>query len=322
MTSIKNIWNKYKKGTATSKEKAELLEALNKNDADFEEVLHANWKKSNSIKVSNKEKNVAWNKLADTIGIRKRSVIRLYQYGAAAGLAALIALSVFLYSATNNIVEVQVTSGEQIKQVLLPDGSKVWVNHGSSISYPKKFESESRNLVLEGNAFFEVEKNPSKPFTVETDGLLVKVLGTSFDISNFKDEPSTVSVKSGKVEVSHIASDSKITLVKGEQSNYDLKLGNLVKTAFDSMSIMAWRNDTLHFENLELGQAIRQIERKYGVRILCSNSELLKTKIRASYKSESLDTVLTDLAFMTDFDFDKNEKNNEITLKPNYMNKN
>ncbi|MBS9461070.1 FecR domain-containing protein [Flagellimonas sp. 389] len=322
MASIQEIWNKYKLGKADLNEKRKLIKAIDDEDAQLEDILHTNWKKQKALKVSSKEKNKAWNRLTDSTTIKKQKVIKLYKYGIAASLAILVASAMLIYSSLYTTIEVHVASGEKIKEVILPDGSKVWINNASSISYPKRFDSDSRNLVLEGNAFFEVKKNPAKPFIVQTDGLSVKVLGTSFDVYNFKGESSTVSVKSGKVEVAHSDSNSKIVLVKNEQSKYDLGLNKLVKTTFDSEWIMAWKNDTLHFENLELGNAIKQIERKYGVRIICADPKLLETRIRASYKSEPLDTILNDLAFMTNFNFNIDTKKNEITLKPIPMDKN
>lgn len=315
MASLREIWKRFKLGKADIKEKKRLLEAIDNEDTDLEGILYADWKNTKVAKIGRKERNEAWENLAHSIDIKKRNIIQLYRYGVAAGMAALIGLSIFLYLAADHTVEVQVASGEKVKEVLLPDGSRVWINHASSISYPKKFGPESRNLVLKGHAFFEIEKNPSKPFLVDTEGLSIKVLGTSFDVYNFKDESATVSVKSGKVEVSHSDSDSKIVLLANERSLYDSEQERLVKTTFDSETIMAWRNNVLYFENLELGQAIKQIERKYGVHIICADPELLGIRIRASYAVEPLDSVLTDLAFMTNFDFKKNENNNEITLK-------
>ena len=322
MASLKEIWNRYKLGKADIKEKKKFLEAIDNEDAELDRILYADWKNTGTGKIGRREKNRAWDNLAHTIDIKKRKVVHLYRYGIAASVAACVALTIFLYSTADHNIEVQVASGEKVKEVLLPDGSRVWINHASSISYPKEFGPESRNLILKGHAFFEIEKNPSKPFLVETDGLVVKVLGTSFDVYNFKDESSAISVESGKVEVSHSDSDSKIVLLANERSIYDSGQGRLVKTTFDSETILAWRNNVLHFENLQLGQAIKQIERKYGVHIICTDPELLGIRIRASYTVEPLDSVLTDLAFMTNFDFEKNENNNEITLKPMDMGEN
>lgn len=322
MASLKEIWNRYKLGKADIKEKKKLLEAIDNEDVELDGILYADWKDTRTGKIGRKEKTRAWDNLAHSIAIKKRKVIHLYRYGVAASVAACVALATFLYPTTDHTIEVQVASGEKVKEVLLPDGSRVWINHASSISYPKEFGPESRNLILQGHAFFEIERNPSKPFLVETNEIAVKVLGTSFDVYSFKDESSTVSVESGKVEVSHTDSDSKIVLLANERSVYDSEQGHFGKTTFDSKTIMAWRNNVLHFENLELGQAIKHIERKYGVHIVCTDPGLLGIRIRASYTVEPLDTVLTDLAFMTNFDFEKNENNNEITLKPMDMGEN
>ena len=315
MTSIREIWSKYSKGKASANEKKKLIQAIDNEDSELNHIFAEKW---NSVKPSHQdleEQARVWGNIVPQVGINKRRKPYFYRYAVAAAIAVIVSLSLFFVVSNNQMIEVQVASGEPVKEIMLPDGSKVWVNHGSTLSFPKTFSSKTRNIKLEGHAFFEVEKNPKKPFIIKADGIQVRVLGTSFEVYDFKNEPQRVSVRTGKVEVLHTYSDSNIYLEKNEQTFYDYEKDKLVKVPIDSEIAIAWRNNVLHFENIPLHRAIKQIERKFGVSINCSDSTLLHKKIRAVYKNESLDTVLSDLTFVTSSTY--TNTNNEITLKSN-----
>lgn len=318
MASIKEIWRRYQSGKATSKDKQELIKAIDNKDAELDRIFNADWGASKDFKTDPDEIQHAKKRLLEELGLTKKRKRAFHGYRIAASVLILIGLSLFLYLRNRDtIITIEAASGKTIEQVVLPDGSKVWINHGSSISYPKDFSPESRRLQLVGNAFFDVVRDPSKPFIIETRKLNVKVLGTSFDVYCYADEPSSVTVQTGKVEVSHPRSSAKIQLIKNERSVLDPESGTFQKVKTDSGMGIAWRNNVLQFENMELGQVLKNVERKYGVKINCPDTLLLKSRIRAHYKNEPLDTVLSDLAFMTNFAYSKNEKTNEITLKPN-----
>ncbi|MDC6367616.1 MULTISPECIES: FecR family protein [Flavobacteriaceae] len=315
MTSIREIWSKYNKGKASIEEKKKLLQAIDNNDQELDQILSEKWSSAQPGNEDTEGQHKLWDNIAVQLRAKNQKKKHFYRYGIAAGIAILVSLFLLLKTYNNPIMKVEVASGEKVKEIMLPDGSKVWIDHGSGISYPKTFTSEARNIKLNGHAFFEVAKNPEKPFLIKTEGMEVKVLGTSFDVYNFKNEPQSVSVRTGKVEVLHTRSNSKIYLEKNEKTFYDPFQETLIKVPVDSEIAIAWRNNVLHFENIPLYQAIRQIERKYDVNINCSDSTLLLKKIRAVYKNEPLDTVLSDITFVTSSTY--TNMKNEIILKSN-----
>ena len=319
MASVKEIWNRYINGNATIEDKKALIEAIDKSDGELEELFLNDWDTSKDFDVDQDEVRRAKIKLLEELGLNGRRKTNFSVYRIAAGILILVGLSLFLHLKNRgDDIRIEVALGKRIEQVVLPDGTKVWINNGSTISYPKDFLSSStRKVSLLGNAFFEVVRDTMRPFVIETGKLNVKVLGTSFDVYCYQDEPSRVTVKTGKVEVLHTNSGSKIQLVKNEQSLYDRQSKTLQKVKTNSKMSIVWRDNVLQFENMELRQVLKRVERKYGVKINCPDTLLLKSRIRASYNNEPLDTILSDLAFMTNFDYTKNEKTNEITLKPN-----
>lgn len=321
MTAIKSLWEKYIEGNASQKEKRKLLQAIDDQDAEFDEIFLNRWEAAHEVLQNKLEIEQARKKLHSEIDFDTTPVALRYRYGVAASIAALLTLSFFLYTKTldNTMVEISVASGDSVKEVVLPDGSMVWVNNGSFISYPEDFGVENRSITLRGNAFFDVVKDSLKPFLINTGKLNVKVIGTSFDVYSFKDEPARVSVKTGKVEVLHTKSKSKIQLIANEQSSFDSLTNKMVKAkiGFDQS---LWRDNILQFENLHLNYVLKRIERKYNVRFKCTDSVLLQSRVRASYENEPLDTILSDLAFMINFEYSKNEEN-EITLNPLDMKK-
>ncbi len=318
MESLKEIWNRYRNGKATVEDKKELIQAIDNNDAELDEIFSNDLDAIKEFKIDQDEINRAKKKLLTELGLTKKRKTNSIRLKVAASLVLFLGISLFLYWANkDNIVKIEVASGEEIEQVVLPDGSMVWLNNGSEISYEKDFLSSStRKVTLLGNAFFDVERDTLKPFVIETGKLNIKVLGTSFDVYCYENEPSRVTVKTGKVEVSHTNSGTEVQLAKNEQSMFSVPSGKLQKIRANPDISIAWLNNELQFENMELGQALKRVERKYGVKINCMDTLLLKSRIRASYKNEPLDTILSDLAFMINFDYTKNVKTNEITLKP------
>ncbi|MHA7831258.1 MAG: FecR family protein [Flagellimonas sp.] len=321
MTAIKSLWEKYIEGKASQKEKRKLLQAIDDQDAEFDEIFLNRWEAAQEVLENKLEIEQARKKLHSEIDFHTIRIALRYRYGVAASIAALLTLSFFLYTKTmvNAMVEISVASGDSVKEVVLPDGSTVWVNNGSLISYAEDFGVENRSINLRGNAFFEVVKDSLKPFLINTGKLNVKVLGTSFDVYSFMDEPTRVSVKTGKVEVLHTKSKSKIELIANEQSSFDSITDKMVKkkVGFDQS---LWRDNILQFENLRLKYVLKRIERKYDVRFKCDDSVLLQSRVRASYENETLNAILSDLAFMINFEVSKN-KENEITLNPLDMKK-
>ncbi|MGX5817874.1 FecR family protein [Chitinophaga lutea] len=148
-------------------------------------------------------------------------------------------------------------------RVQLPDGSRVWLNAGSTLKYPVSF-GKDRTVALTGEAYFEVAKDAARPFAVTVNNMTVQVLGTSFNVSAYNDEPAfTTTLLEGAVRV--VSGDRKLTLAPGQQSVLQTASGRFELGAGDTDGAMAWKNGLFSFRNAELSAVMRQISRWYDV---------------------------------------------------------
>lgn len=153
-------------------------------------------------------------------------------------------------------------------QVVLPDGTKVWLNAASTLKFPTAFTGNERNVGLTGEAYFEVAKNPGKPFRVTSAGQTIEVLGTHFDVNAYDDEPV---IKTTLLEGSiKLNSGSKNAVLKpGQQAT--LSLSGLtpirVKNDIDVDAVMAWKNQLFEFNHDNIQTIMRQVSRWYDVDI-------------------------------------------------------
>jgi transmembrane sensor len=150
-------------------------------------------------------------------------------------------------------------------QIILPDGSKVWLNSVSSLRYPAVFNDKERNVELKGEAFFEVARNTEKPFIVKTSAMSVMVTGTQFNVMAYSDEKYTAAtLVEGSINVSN--NISNMVLRPGEQvvSNDGAKLS---KNIVDVEQNIAWKNGLFQFSNSDIRTVMNQISRWYDVTI-------------------------------------------------------
>lgn len=154
--------------------------------------------------------------------------------------------------------------------VTLADGTHVWLNSGSQLSYPTKFKSDSRDVYLLGEAFFDVKPNPQRPFYVITSDIRIKVLGTCFNVSSYTDDNTiqTVLLK-GKVSAGKNQLFCKtIDLVPGERMIYDKNKEILSKDKVDVEFYASWVNGYLRFYNVPITEVYKKLERYYNQSIV------------------------------------------------------
>lgn len=158
-------------------------------------------------------------------------------------------------------------------QILLSDGSKVWLNDASSLKFPTVFTGEMRNVELSGEAYFEVSKNEKMPFTVNAKGTRVLVLGTHFNIMAYPDEKAVrTTLLEGAVKLVH--ADEEAFLKPGEQGTMKEKGGGFKVREADIAAVMAWKNGYFLLDNASLPQLMRQISRWYDVDVVYASSNL------------------------------------------------
>lgn len=153
-------------------------------------------------------------------------------------------------------------------QLVLPDGSKVWLNAASSIRYPTVFTGTERKVEITGEAYFEVAHNRSLPFKVQVNKeTTVEVLGTHFNINSYEDEESiNTTLLEGSVRVKH--SNGEIVLKPGQQARAKGTEQIKVLSGVDIEKVMAWKNGVFNFQDATLEEVMRQLERWYDIDVV------------------------------------------------------
>jgi len=186
------------------------------------------------------------------------------------------------------------TAANQKKVVLLSDGSKIWLNAGSELKYPEKFNGTTREVFLTGEAYFDIKHDASKAFIVHTGSLITTVLGTAFDIkANKTDRLIIVTVTRGKVSVS----EGKRLLgliTPNQQISYNKQNKLHVQTAVDARQVIAWQSAELRFEDITFQEAAKILSERFNVKITFNNDKIKACRFSGSALSgKNLDQVLT-----------------------------
>lgn len=159
----------------------------------------------------------------------------------------------------------------QVREMLLPDGTKVWLNQSSVLKYPRAFEGKERHVYLDGEAYFEVTRNHEKPFTVKSQAMDVRVLGTSFNIKCRPDNSfAETTLVEGEVEVKDKSDKGRITLLPGQKAVLNRVTGRMQVKQVDPKMEIVWHNDLIPFEKSSIFQIAAALERFYGVKIILS----------------------------------------------------
>ena len=179
---------------------------------------------------------------------------------------------------------------EGVTTVDLPDGSRVYLNKGAEVSYSGAFMNH-RNVVLEGEAFFEVMSDPRNPFSVQSGEMVVTVVGTSFNIKQLDRYSSAeVYVKSGRVRVSLKDSDQYIQLEKEELGIVENR--KLTTSVQEDPNYISWKTKEFKFVDSDLEEVIRELEKSYHVEIHSDDLDLSELRITTSYSGQSIDAIL------------------------------
>lgn len=200
-------------------------------------------------------------------------------------------------------------------EITLADGTHIWLNSGSQLSYPSKFKTGSREVYLSGEAFFDVKANPDQPFYVITRDIRIKVLGTSFNVSSYPEDQTvqTVLIKGKVTAGKNKLFTGMVDLVPGERLTYDKNNANLSKDKVDVQLYSSWIDGYLVFKNVPITLVYTKLKRFYNQDILVEEG---LEKITFSGKldlSGSLKNVLENIAFASSVNVQEN--NGSYTIK-------
>lgn len=226
----------------------------------------------------------------------KLSFLHYWQQVAAILLLPLLILSAYLYfKPASQIAETYqelFTPYGTWSVVNLPDGSKVWLNAGSSLKYPTQFNDKQRVVSMQGEAYFEVESDKKHPFIVKTKQLTVEATGTAFNVNAYApDHVAAVTLVKGKVAVT-LDQKKTISLSPGEKIDYNLatSLYNVNKT--NTYKWCSWKDGILIFRDDPLEYVFKRLGQTYNVEFILKDAELGKYSYKATFEGESLNEIL------------------------------
>jgi transmembrane sensor len=244
---------------------------------------------------------------------KKDSVVLLTFVRIAAVIILVFGISILgIRNFSNKSVKTDIAETEQ---VILPDGSRVTLNAGSKLGYPKKFGKENRLVALQGEAYFEVERDPSKPFLIEIGDARIKVLGTSFNVRAYKSsEKIEITVTEGKVSLyNRKLEQNKVIATAGEKAEYHRYGKQVTKDQNTNRNYIAWKTRQLIFEDDSLAEVTKAISEVYHQRIQLGDPELNSCRLTTRFEDKDLDGVLKILE--STFDLTIKEEKDIIYLR-------
>lgn len=280
---------------ADSKETEELLEMAKKVDLYFE--------------LKKYPADDAWEKVQQRIHAqpaRQKGTLRrliahpLMRIAAALLVAGMLAVTgyemAYHLGTSTEKIDLRASNGA-VRTYTLPDGSKVSLNSDTHLQYPEQFGEQTREVTIEGEAFFEVTPNPQKPFIIHAGKAQIKVLGTSFNVRAYSDARlMEVIVKTGKVQVltqkTETEPNDELILTPGEKGILVSQSNSLHKSINENPNYIAWKTHELVFKATSLDKVITDLENVYKVSIRLQDPELGRQLLTAHFNDYSLEFIL------------------------------
>ncbi|MDR6806980.1 ferric-dicitrate binding protein FerR (iron transport regulator) [Dyadobacter sp. BE34] len=223
---------------------------------------------------------------------------------AAAVIAILVtAFGWFFLISEKTPESLQVATTDNTKEQLLPDGTKVFLNYNSKLTYPENFKGDLRTVSLQGEAFFDVKRDAAHPFVIQANGTEIRVLGTSFNVKAYDAAPVRVDVATGKVRVSK--DSHRVELVKGQSAEV---LKDSIRSLQANINLMGYRTQIYEFNAADLQDVVTSIRDGYHVDVRLSNDKIAQCRLTIRFEKEPVDATLSVIAETLDLNLRKEGK--------------
>lgn len=255
----------------------------------------------------------AWNKINDKTDnstkiisfVKRRTALRI-----AASLMLLVLLGFLLnwfFNETAPVPMVMKASNSAIQKIL-PDGSKVFINKNSEISFIQTKDGQ-RHVTLKGEAFFEVVHDEKSPFVIAVNDLLVKDIGTAFNVKeNLNEQTVEVFVESGEVQF-YTAKNVGLMLVRGNKASYNKLNGSFKRLQNESsINTKSYKTKLFEFNKTQLGEVIAQLNAVYDLNIRVQDTTLSKELLSVKFNNENVDLIINIIAETLDLEMEKTGK--------------
>lgn len=313
---IKHLFKLYLEGNTSSLQEERLVSLLREeglSTADLEQTTTEMWNEDVPLRdgslSAQAELQSVWKKIGEEEPYKKRNTSWL-KYAASVLLVCATALGWYVMkikdpevSEVMTLISKTTKPGQRIK-FILPDSSVVYLNAQSKLSYPNHFErGRQREIYLEGEAFFEVKQDASRPFIVHSGNLQTRVLGTSFNVDAYPgSDIFSITVRTGKVGVSAMDTGGLkhlSFLTPGKQLVYQLKAEKYSLNELPPEEADSWTLNRFVFRNEQLSTIISRLERSYPVRFKLNNPALLKCRFNATFSNQNILEIAEQFRTMT-----------------------
>ena len=248
----------------------------------------------------------------EEIPVRRIRFSPFWRWAGAAAVLLLIAAAGFTFHFTKEVKSLAQTdttqllhrqNGKATKAVIeLADGSKIWLNADSKLTYPEVFNGNTREVYLEGEAFFDVAPNPEKTFIIHLKKGSVRVLGTSFNIRAYENEPVQTSVKTGKVAFISVTGTDTVYIKPDEKVVY--RDNNVVKEVTSADDDKAWTEGRLVFRDMTLEEISYELERTFGKKVSFLDDAPRYFRLTGNFQNNNLQDIMYYLARSKAFHYD------------------
>ena len=259
--------------------------------------------------------NKNWERFQNTVNQQKRDNTPILKTRTktsfftrvAAAVILLILAATTVYIINNKINNKLSLISETIEktEIILPDGSSVTLNKGSELVYPEKFNKRERLVKLSGEAYFEITKDFFKPFYIQLKNSTVKVLGTSFNLKEDKNEQIILSIIDG--QVSFYETNNKknhINLSAGEQGVFNRKNKEFSKDNFFNKNFLFWKKGKLIFDNMQIINVFENLEKSFYKKIIVRDMDIKEYKLTTIFEGQTLEGILKELAILYDISYE------------------
>lgn len=315
-----NLIGKYLSGNMSPPEKKELMswaESDTANQSYLEDMIDVWGKTADAEPAFEADVEAAWAKVDQRLpsveseqpsGAKVRSIRRASRRWLQIAAAAVVVLAVGWWwntstGQTEAWVAINTLDGE-VKELTLPDGSQIWLNADSRLSYPESFAN--RQIKLEGEAFFEVARMEDSPFEIYSGEAKTTVLGTSFNVRAYPEEESIqISVTSGTVTFEERGGDEKVTLVKNTSAILSKTRQTIEKKEEAISNVTSWKTEFFDFNDIPVALILADLERHFGIRFDIQNNKVKTLPYTLlNQPTGNLLEIIDVLQYGTPFDYD------------------
>lgn len=310
---MQELIKKYLSGDASKEEREQLMNWVKLNDANKEELLSIRkiyditlWQPTEK---QNKKQEQKWSSQAFFYRIVSIAAISLLILGSS------LYISHLRRQLPDTIMQtIHVPPGQRV-QLILTDGTNVWLNAGSTFTFPNNFSSVKREVSLDGEGFFKVKNDNGVPFIINTNSYDIKVLGTEFNVMAYdKSSLFEVSLLRGSVEVFSDATHENILL---QPNNKVYKENNRLQTAnIEDFDYLLWKEGIISFEDEPVDKMVSKLELYFDTKIIIQNESFKKKRYTGKFRTkDGVEHILKVFQRKDKFSYEKKDEENTITIQ-------